>query len=60
MVRMLPMFVTGIVCNVIIALIIGRVNVLYIIGMLADQILYDRLVDAFDGFSIWYLVNEFR
>ncbi|EIM85299.1 efflux transporter [Stereum hirsutum FP-91666 SS1] len=31
MVRMLPMFITGVVCNGIIALIIGRVDVLYII-----------------------------
>lgn len=35
MVRMLPMFITGVVCNGIIALIIGRVDVLYIIGMFA-------------------------
>ena len=32
MVRMLPMFVTGVACNVVIALIIGRVDVMYIVG----------------------------
>ncbi|ETW84917.1 hypothetical protein HETIRDRAFT_473617 [Heterobasidion irregulare TC 32-1] len=31
MVRMLPMFVTGVACNVVIALIIGRVDVMYIV-----------------------------
>ncbi|TFY77723.1 hypothetical protein EWM64_g6288 [Hericium alpestre] len=31
MVRMLPMFVTGLLCNVVIALVIGHVDVLFII-----------------------------
>ena len=32
MVRLLPSFVTGILCNVLIALLVGRVPVVYLIG----------------------------
>ena len=32
MVRLLPSFVTGILCNVLIALLVGRVPVVYLLG----------------------------
>lgn len=32
MVRVLPSFVTGILCNVLIALLVGRIPVVYLIG----------------------------
>ena len=32
MVRLLPMFVTGVACNVVIALVVGRVDVVFLIG----------------------------
>lgn len=31
-VRLLPMFVTGVICNIVIAVVIGRVPVVYIVG----------------------------
>ncbi len=33
MVRLLPMFVTGVACNVVIALVVGHVNVVILIGV---------------------------
>ena len=40
MLRILPMFFSGVVANVIIALIIGRIDVVYIVGaLLASAIL---------------------
>lgn len=32
MVRLLPMFVTGVLCNVIVALVVGRVPVVFLIS----------------------------
>ncbi len=32
MIRLLPMFVTGVACNVVIALVVGHVNVVVLIG----------------------------
>ncbi|KAI0788395.1 hypothetical protein C8Q74DRAFT_1257729 [Fomes fomentarius] len=32
MVRLLPMFVTGVACNVVIALVVGHVNAVILIG----------------------------
>ena len=32
MVRMLPMCVTGVLCNLVVALVVGRLPVVYLIG----------------------------
>lgn len=32
MVRLLPMFVTGCICNLIVALVVGRIDVVFLIG----------------------------
>ena len=48
MLRILPMFFSGVVANIIVALIIGRIDVVYIVGaLLAFAGPFDGLSDAF-------------
>ncbi|KAF9649381.1 MFS general substrate transporter [Thelephora ganbajun] len=55
MVRLLPSFVTGIICNVLIALLVGRIPVVYLIGvgtlLTAFGSIFFSLVE--DGQSYW-------
>jgi len=55
MVRLLPSFVTGILCNVLIALLVGRVPVVYLLAigtlMTAFGSIFFSLVE--DGWSYW-------
>jgi len=55
MVRLLPSFVTGIVCNVLIALLVGRVPVVYLIGLGTLMTAFGNIFFALvrDGQSYW-------
>jgi hypothetical protein len=53
MLRILPMFFSGILANVVIALIIGRIDVVYIVGaLLASAGPFDGLLDSF--FAVYF------
>ena len=40
MVRLLPMFVTGCICNLIVALVVGRLDFVLLIRALSHLIIY--------------------
>ena len=54
MLRILPMFFSGVVANVIIALIIGRIDVVYIVGALFASGPFDARSDCFTLSALYF------
>ena len=54
MLRILPMFFSGVVANIIIALIIGRIDVVYIVGALFVSARPDYFILALYFSAAWH------
>ena len=54
MLRILPMFFSGVVANIIIALIIGHIDVVYVIGMLFASVHFVARPDCFTLAALYY------